>query len=258
MGSVSIESPNVRLWDLDQLSRGVEVSLPHPQIASAVAFSNDGVTIASASQCAIFLWNYATVQQAAKDLLVPQCQATIEAHSSQISTLQFRPGNHELVSAGHDGMVRLWSVDPASIEAGWSRNRLAVLLSDVYQRMLRFSAESELGEGANFDMAKAIEVCGHKFDCETMRTVHMPVLMEWAQTTVTSLQESGLQDAILTSSYHNAHVEAGVVAILRNEAKQVMKTQYHGHVGIVVGASASPNSEFLISASESVVMRIKL
>eukprot|EP00730_Choanoeca_flexa_P006055 TRINITY_DN12074_c0_g1_i6.p1 TRINITY_DN12074_c0_g1~~TRINITY_DN12074_c0_g1_i6.p1 ORF type:complete len:334 (+),score=27.50 TRINITY_DN12074_c0_g1_i6:1198-2199(+) len=102
----------------------------HTAPIGACAWSLDGTTIATcglAPDCSVKLW----------DVDRQACAHTLSGHEGDVLTVEFSPDGAMLVSAGHDGILRLWRTDSSEL--------LAVIetgLSDIWQA--RFSTFGDL------------------------------------------------------------------------------------------------------------------
>ena len=73
----------------------------HTDYATSVAFSPDGITIASGGgDGTVKLWNAST-----RDHI-----ATLEGHTARVNSLSFSPDGTTLASGSYDGTVKLWNV----------------------------------------------------------------------------------------------------------------------------------------------------
>src|SRR5262249_31783511 len=81
-----------RRWQLDCL-------VAHTRRVSAVTFSPDGKTLASASDdTTVKLWDVATGTQ----------RVTLRGHSKEVLGVAFSPDGRTLASGSHDGTVKTW------------------------------------------------------------------------------------------------------------------------------------------------------
>jgi WD40 repeat protein len=90
----------IKVWDVDP-RQPQRTLLAHQTIATAVAFTRDGRTLASGgADGAIHLWDAA----AGKPL------RTLLAHETTVSALAWRPDGLVLASGAHDETIKLWDV----------------------------------------------------------------------------------------------------------------------------------------------------
>src|SRR5262249_30240593 len=77
----------------------------HTDVVNAVAFSQDGRRLASASQdLAVRVWEAATGQET----------LTLKGHAGTVYGVCFSPDGHRLASASGDGTVKVWGATPVS------------------------------------------------------------------------------------------------------------------------------------------------
>jgi WD40 repeat protein len=92
----------VRLWDL---STGRErfATRAHARGVTALAFSDDGRTLASAS-------NHADPAARLWDASSGRALATLRGHAAAVQGVAFAPGGRAVATASADGTVRVWDV----------------------------------------------------------------------------------------------------------------------------------------------------
>ncbi len=99
----------VRLFDVSSNTSATIDIVPtvrshHADSVHAVAYRNDGACFASADHSGrITIWS--------PDIDLPL--GHLSGHSGLISQLAFHPNNQQLISAGDDGLVRVWQLMPA-------------------------------------------------------------------------------------------------------------------------------------------------
>jgi len=104
------DDKTVRLVSLAEVETAVTsaaaplVRKGHPATISATAYRNDGVCFASSdSSGRITIWS--------PDLETPT--GRFHSHTANVSSLAFTANNQQLLSAGDDGVVRLWQLMPS-------------------------------------------------------------------------------------------------------------------------------------------------
>jgi hypothetical protein len=114
-----------QLWDISSLSsadagksRTDSVSLPHVESVGAVAFSPDGLWLATGSfDDQIRLW--------AVDPATTEPVQTLTGHEASVDALAFSTDGRWLASGSDDGTVRLWDVS-AALESGFGAAGIGV------------------------------------------------------------------------------------------------------------------------------------
>lgn len=95
----------VRIWDATTGKSTREITVPGDGITdanvTALAFSPDGQTLATASLGSVFLWDVAAGRRFLK----------LDGHALQVSSTSFSPDGKRLVSAGADGVAVVWDVE---------------------------------------------------------------------------------------------------------------------------------------------------
>ncbi|MYG00628.1 hypothetical protein F4212_16045 [Candidatus Poribacteria bacterium] len=105
---IGMRKKTILLWDIDTGSSKVvmdpnwfENFRIHAGVASVLAFSADGQTLASGMKLGdIYLWKTATGEK----------EKTLHGHSQRISQIFFSADGKTLISASHDGTVLLWDL----------------------------------------------------------------------------------------------------------------------------------------------------
>lgn len=88
------------------IERSAEPLTGHSNYVSAVAFSPDGRTVATASiDRTLRLWD---ISNPTKPIAVGQ---PLTGHTSDVPGLAFSPDAHTLASASADNAIRLWDID---------------------------------------------------------------------------------------------------------------------------------------------------
>jgi WD40 repeat protein/predicted Ser/Thr protein kinase len=101
------------VWDLDG-DRMLGVLAGHTAAINALAFSSDGVRLASAGvDRSIRIWR---LDDPAKMESTPQ---TFGPADGEIMALAFHPDNKTLASGGQDRVIRIWNVSDGSLESEW-------------------------------------------------------------------------------------------------------------------------------------------
>ena len=126
----------VRVWDMDgQEGERLLLTLPgHKSAVSAVAFSPDGHTIASASANQIRVWDTETGQPL----------YTLPGHTRVVLDIEFSPDGSRLASASADGTVRLF-VLPIEELVELARSRLTRSLTDAECQLYLHAASCPAG-----------------------------------------------------------------------------------------------------------------
>jgi len=132
----------VRLWD-PATGTQQAVLTGHTREVTAVAFSPDGLRLASASwDETVRVWDPATGTQ----------QAALTGHTGRVSAVAFSPDGQLLASAGGDRTVRLWD--------GRAAGALSLLQLDTPIQVLTWGREAiTLGTGTSIVL---LDVVTHK------------------------------------------------------------------------------------------------
>lgn len=95
----------VQMW---HVSSGPAKPQGHTRVVSSVAFSPDGLCIASGSfDCIVHIW----------DAQHGTSLATLRGHKGAVRALAFSPDSMRVASGSDDGTVRVWNVHTATVQA---------------------------------------------------------------------------------------------------------------------------------------------
>ena len=113
--SAAVSNDHKSLWNLISITESLTIS-GHSEAISAIAFSPDGQTLASAANRTIKLWNVAEGTEIAK----------LAGHKLAISAIAFSPDGETLASAGADKTIKLWNLAQKEEIASFSAHQLAI------------------------------------------------------------------------------------------------------------------------------------
>ena len=98
--AAGLTTGEIELWDVETGERTGLLRHVDWGWVTSVAFSTDGVTLASSAGDEVNLWDVASGQRL----------ASLEGHTSTVSSVAFSPDGTYLVSGSSDGEIKLWAV----------------------------------------------------------------------------------------------------------------------------------------------------
>ena len=113
--STTVFSYHKTLWNLISITELLTIS-GHSEAISAIAFSPDGKTLASAANRTIKLWNVAEGIEI----------ANLAGHKLAVNALAFSPDGKTLASAGADKTIKLWNLAQKKEIASFSPHKQAI------------------------------------------------------------------------------------------------------------------------------------
>ena len=137
------ENGAVQLWDADCVFRGVVLS-GHSRRVLAVDFSPDGSRLLSTGDDGIVkVWDHEAQTVA----------ATVDTHGGPIRGARFR-GNDEIVCAGDDGVIGLWSASTGALLSASAQMDSRVLTLRISPDGSTVAAGAESGEVVLWDLVQ--------------------------------------------------------------------------------------------------------
>ena len=106
----------VKLWDVVNQT-DVATLEGHAALVASVAFSPNGMLLASASGDTVKLWNVNTHANI----------ATLKGHAAEVASVAFSPDGRTLAAGASDGMVKLWDVATHKNTATFGGHSAAIL-----------------------------------------------------------------------------------------------------------------------------------
>ena len=211
----------IRLWDV---ASGEETArLDHGTVVNSVAFSPDGMQLASGSNdVTVRLWDVVSGQETVR----------LQGHEGGVNSVAFSPDGMQLASGSNDDTVRLWEVVSSQETARLEGHGDAV-------SSVAFSPDGmQLASGSSDDTVRLWDVASGK---ETARLEH--------GTGVNSVAFSpdGMQ---LASGSNDGTVRLWDVMSGQETAR------FEGHEGRVFSVAFSPDGTRLASASYDTTVRV--
>jgi WD40 repeat protein len=93
------DDKTIKIWDVINGSL-LKTLIGHKAPVRSVAFSNDDLLASGADDYSINLWN----------IFDGNCIGTLHGHANKIWSLTFNPVDNSLISAGEDGLIKIWDV----------------------------------------------------------------------------------------------------------------------------------------------------